>query len=139
MLADFKAAGQGQCPTTLRPGFMISGQSNITTTHIMSSPFAFLPSPPDPAARQPFTTTSLLLPYLVHYVLAVLAILPNTFFLKVAVFPILLWQAWDCAVGRDVSVPMANSLGYENPARLRHMNFAFVVRFSNTVSFFSFC
>src|SRR5258708_19495386 len=106
MLADFKAAGQGQCSTTLRPGFTISRQSDITTTHIMSSPFAFLPSPPDPAARQPFTSTSLLLPYLVHYVLAVLAILPNTFILKVAVFPILLWQPWDCPVVRDFSVPL---------------------------------
>jgi hypothetical protein len=74
---------------------------------------------PDPTARQPFTTAAFLVPYSLHYVLAVLAILPHTFILKVALFPIVMWQAWKCAVERDVSVALANSinsLGFESSA-----------------------
>jgi hypothetical protein len=90
---------------------------------------ALLSSPPDLAARQPFTTAAFLVPYSLHYVLAVLAILPHTFILKVALFPIVMWQAWKCVVERDVSVALANSLGFESSARLRHWNFALAVRF----------
>src|SRR5580698_751505 len=95
----------------------------------MSFLSSFLPSPPDPAARQPFTTVSLLIPYSLHYVLAVLAILPHTFILKVAFFPIVLWQIWKCAVERDVSVALANSLGFDSPTRHRHWDITLVVRF----------
>ena len=70
-----------------------------------------------------------LIPYSLHYVLAVLAILPHTFILKLAFFPIVMWQAWKCAVERDVSVVMANLLGFESSARLRHWNYTLVVRF----------
>jgi hypothetical protein len=94
----------------------------------MSFLSAFLPSPPDPAAGQPFTTAAFLVPYSLHYVLAVLAILPHTFILKVALFPIVLWQAWKCAVERDVSVALAHSLGFESSARLRNWDFALAVR-----------
>jgi hypothetical protein len=95
----------------------------------MSFPSAFLPSPPDPASRQPFTTAAFLPLYSLHYVLAVLAILPHTFILKLALLPILLWQAWECAVGLDFSAGLANLFGLESTARLRHFNFMFVVRF----------
>src|SRR6266436_6117568 len=95
----------------------------------MSFLSVFLPSPPDAPARQPFTTVALLVPYSLHYVLAVLAILPHTFILKLALFPIVLWQAWKWAVERDVSIAMANSLGFESSARLRHWNLALAVRF----------
>jgi hypothetical protein len=95
----------------------------------MTFPSAFLPSPPDPASRQPFTTAAFLPLYSLHYVLAVLAILPHTFILKLALLPILLWQAWKCAVGLDLSVGLANLLGIESSARLRYFNFLFVVRF----------
>jgi hypothetical protein len=95
----------------------------------MPFPSAFLPSPPDPASRQPFTTAAFLPLYSLHYVLAVLAILPHTFVLKLALLPILLWQAWKCAVGLDLSVGLANLLGIESSARLRYLNFLFVVRF----------
>jgi hypothetical protein len=44
----------------------------------MSFPSAFLPSPPDLASRQPFTTAAFLPLYSLYYVLAVLAILPHT-------------------------------------------------------------
>ena len=94
----------------------------------MSFVSAFLPSLPDPAARQPFTTVAFLIPYSLHYVLAVLAILPHTFILKVALFPVVLWQVLKFEVERDVSVTMANSLGFESSVRLRHWNMALAVR-----------
>ena len=84
---------------------------------------------PDPASRQPYTTAASLPLYVSHYVLAVLAILPHTFVFKLALLPIVLWQVWNCAVGFDFSVGVANWLGLESPARLRHLNFMFVVRF----------
>ena len=84
---------------------------------------------PDPDSRQPFTTAAFLPLYTCHYVLAVLAILPHTFVLKLAFLPIVLWQVWTCAVGLDFSVGVANWLGFESSARLRHLNFMFVVRF----------
>ena len=95
----------------------------------MSFLSSFLPSPPDPAARQPFTIVALLVPYSLHYVLAVLAILPRTFILKVAIFPILLWQTWKCVTEKDVSVTLANSLGFESSTRIRHWNILLEVRF----------
>jgi hypothetical protein len=103
----------------------------------MSFPSSFLPSPPDPASRQPFTTAAFLPLFSLYYVLAVLAILPHTFILKLALLPILLWQAWQCAVGLDFSAGLANLFGLESSARLRHFNFMFVVRFSwsSTLSF----
>src|SRR6266403_3539279 len=95
----------------------------------MCFPFAFLPNPPDPAARQPFTTAAFLPLYFLYYVLAVLAILPRTFVLKLALLPIFLWQVWKCPTGLDFSAGLAISLGLESPDRLRHFNFVFVVRF----------
>ena len=93
------------------------------------SAFAFLPSSPDPTSRQPFTAAAFLPLYSLHYVLAVLAILPHTFVLKLALLPILLWQAWKCATGLDLSAGLANLLGIESSARLSYFNFLFVVRF----------
>ena len=95
----------------------------------MSFSSAFLPSPPDPASRQPFTTAAFLPLYSLLYVLAVLSILPHTFILKLALLPILLWQDWKCAVGLDLSAGLANLLGIESSTRLRYFNFLFVVRF----------
>jgi hypothetical protein len=76
----------------------------------MPSRSEFLPSTPNPASRQPFTTAAFLVPYSLHYALAVLAILPHTSILKLALLPILSWQAWNCAAGLDVSVVLENSL-----------------------------
>jgi hypothetical protein len=95
----------------------------------MSFPSTFLPSPPDPASRQPFTTAAFLPLYSLYYVLAVLSILPHTFIPKLALLPIVLWQAWKCAVGFDFSAGLANLLRLESSARLSHFNFMFVVRF----------
>ena len=95
---------------------------------------------PDPAARQPFTNAAFFPLYSCHYVLAVLAILPHTFVLKLALLPILVWQAWKCAIGLDFAAGMANSMGVEG-SRLRHFNFLYVVRFvvDMTPFFCCFC
>ena len=95
----------------------------------MSFLSAFLPVPPDPASRQPFTTAAFLSLYSLHYVLAVLAILPRTFVLKLALLPIILWKAWTCAVGFDFGAALANLFGLESSDRVRHFNFMFVVRY----------
>ena len=97
----------------------------------MSFPSTFFPSLPDPASRQPFTNSAILPLHLLYYALAVLAILPHTFILKLALLPVILWQAWKCAVGLDLSLGLANSMGLESPARLVSLNNLFVVRFGH--------
>ena len=95
----------------------------------MSFPSPFFLSPPDPASRQPFTTAAFLPLYSLYYVLAVLAILPRTFILKLALLPIFLWQVWKCTTGFDLAAGLANSLGLESTDRVLPFNFGFVVRF----------
>jgi hypothetical protein len=94
------------------------------------SAFTSLPDPPDPASRQPFTNAAILPLLASHYVLTVLAILPHTFPLKLALLPVVLWQIWTCAVGLDFGAGMANAFGLESADRLRHFNFMFMVRAS---------
>ena len=88
----------------------------------------FLPNPPDPASRQPYTTTAFLPLWACHYLLAVLAILPHTYFVRLALVPIVLWQTWNCAVGLDFSAGLAKWLGRDSVDRINHWNFAYVVR-----------
>ncbi|KAH9974849.1 hypothetical protein BJV74DRAFT_953746 [Russula compacta] len=97
----------------------------------MSIPSAIFPNPPDPALRRPFTATAFLPLYLCHYALAVLAILPHTFILRLALTPIVLWQAWNCAVGLDFSAGLARSLGLESSARINYWNFPYVMGMFN--------
>ncbi|KAH9958220.1 hypothetical protein BC827DRAFT_1136615 [Russula dissimulans] len=88
---------------------------------------AKFPAPPDPALRQPFTTAAFLPLGSCHYLLALLVILPRTFILRLALVPIILWQAWNCAVGLDFSAGLAKWLGRESSERLNHWNFAYVI------------
>jgi len=99
----------------------------------MHFPSVIFPPPPDPALRQPFTTAAILPLYSCHFLLAVLAILPYTFILRLALVPIILWQTWNCAVVLDFSAGLARFLGLESSDRLNHWNFAYVVR--STMSF----
>ena len=125
---DYFKRGTVQYEPDCQPG-RIEPITTHALLHSMSLPSSFLPSPPDPAFRQPFTIAALLPLYSLYHVLAVLAILPHTFILKLALLPILLWQAWECAVGLDFAAGLANLFGLESSARLRHFNFMFVVRF----------
>jgi len=84
--------------------------------------------PPDPAARQPLTIAAILLLYVCHYLLAVLAILSHTYILRLAFVPVGLWQAWYCAVGLDLPAGLAISLGRDGMGRHHRKNYGYVVR-----------
>lgn len=108
----------------------------LQRTMFISSAF-----PPDPAARQPLTVTAILSLYACHYLLAVLAILPHTYILRLAFVPVALWQAWYCAVGLDFPAALAKSLGHGSVGRLHHNNYGYMVRvlFSKYFFLHEFC
>jgi hypothetical protein len=85
------------------------------------------PDFPDPTMRQPATPAALAPLFFIIYVQAVLAILPNTFILKLALLPFIVWQAWSCIVGLDLSMGIAKLLGFENDEPLRSWNIQFAV------------
>jgi hypothetical protein len=89
---------------------------------------AIFPNPPDPTSRQPFTPAAFLPLCTCNYILAVLAILPHTYILRLALVPVILWQAWNCAVGLDFSAALARSAGHNSVDKLNHHNFAYGVR-----------
>jgi len=83
---------------------------------------------PDPALRQPATLAAVAPVFLGFYAQAVLAILPNTFTLKLSLLPFILWQAWSCIVRLNFSMGLAKWLGFENDAEwLMSWDFIFVV------------
>lgn len=86
-----------------------------------------LPDYPDPALRQPLTLTAVAPLFLSYYALAVLAILPNTFILKLSILPFIVWQAWGCAVGLNLSAALTGWLGLQSADRLNLWNGSFVV------------
>jgi hypothetical protein len=91
---------------------------------VMSS---LLPEIPDPALRQPATLAAVVPVFLSIYAQAVLAILPNTFILKLSLLPFILWQAWSCVVGLNFAMGLAKWLGFESDERIRSWNFQFAV------------
>lgn len=93
---------------------------------------SLLPYPLDPALREPFTLTAFAPLLLSFYALSILAILPNTFILKLLLLPFVVRQAWSCAVGLNFSMWLAPLLGLQSPDRLNIWNFSFVVRYPVT-------
>jgi hypothetical protein len=86
------------------------------------------PDIPDPALRQPATLAAVAPVFLGFYAQSVLAILPNTFLLKLSLLPVILAQAWSCVVRLNFSMGLAKWLGYENDAEwLRSWDFISVV------------
>jgi hypothetical protein len=83
---------------------------------------------PGSYARQPLTVAAVLPLYACHYLLAVFTILPPTYFLRLAFLPVVLWQAWCCAVGLEFSAGFANSLGRDRADRFNQWNYGYVVR-----------
>ncbi|KAH9054531.1 hypothetical protein EDB87DRAFT_102641 [Lactarius vividus] len=71
---------------------------------------------PDLTLRQPSVTAVFPL-FLTYYALAVLAILPNTFFFRLLLQPVFLWQAWRCASDVDPSAWLAQLLGLRSVDR----------------------
>lgn len=84
---------------------------------------------PDLSLRQP-SVTALILLFLTYYALAVLAVLPNTFLLKLLLQPIFLWRAWRCVADVDLAAWLAQSLGLkpEIAVRLHLFNSTLAVR-----------
>jgi hypothetical protein len=83
---------------------------------------------PDLSLRQP-SVTALIPLFLTYYALAMLASLPNTFFLRLLLQPIFVWRAWRCIADVDFAAWLAQSLGLESAAlRLDFFNSPFAVR-----------
>ena len=95
---------------------------------MLTLPILNIFTPPDLSLRQPLTGAAFFPFYLSYYAMAVLVILPHTLILKLSLLPFVLWQAWRCAVGLNLSVTLALSLGIENGERLNHWNLVYVVR-----------
>ncbi|KAI9513169.1 hypothetical protein F5148DRAFT_1317767 [Russula earlei] len=81
---------------------------------------------PDLAVRQPLTLRAIFPLILGYYAQAVLAILPNTFIIKLLLLPFIAWQAWRCAVRFDFAALLAQSLGDQSADRLAFFNFFFM-------------
>jgi len=82
----------------------------------------------DLTLRQPLTLAAVFPVLLCNYALAVLAILPNAFIFKLFLLPVILWQAWGCAIGYDMAAPSAKMLGQQSTDGLGGANIFFVVR-----------
>ncbi len=106
----------------------------LTDMHTLPA-FRDLFAPPDPALRQPITGAAVFLFFSSYYAMAVLAILPHTFIIKLSLLPFVLWHAWRNAAGMNFSAGVALALGYDVD-RLNHWNFGYVVRSLSSVNFF---
>jgi len=84
--------------------------------------------PPDTAARQPLTVAAILLFYACHYLLVVHPTLPHIYILRLIIVPVVLWQAWYCAVGLDWPTGLARLLGRDSVGRHHHENYGYVAR-----------
>ena len=84
---------------------------------------------PDLSLRQPVTLAAIFPLLLGYHALAVLAILPNTYILKLLLLPFVLWQVWKCAIEIDFGAFLAQLLGHQGTDRIAFWNFLFVVRF----------
>ena len=89
---------------------------------------------PDPTLRQPFTLAAFFPLILSYYAMAVLVILPHSFVLRLSLLPFVLWQAWRCAFGLDIS---ALFQGFEDGEPLTHWNTGYVVRLLSSLYFTS--
>jgi hypothetical protein len=83
---------------------------------------------PDLTPDQPLAIAAVFPVLLCYYALAVLAILPNTFIFKFFLLPFILWQAWKCAVGNDMTAISADVAGSQSANGLRSANMFLVVR-----------
>ena len=81
------------------------------------------------ALLQPLTLAALSPLLLSYHVQAVLAILPNTFILKLLLLPYISWQAWKCIVEFDHAALFAQLLGHDRTDRVAFCSFVYVVRY----------
>lgn len=94
----------------------------------MDRVFLHIPRFPDASLRRPLAPTDIALVILFYYPHAVMAMLPGTFWYRVALLPFTLWLTWSSAVSLDFAQYLANTLGVTvSPLRIAHMNFVWVV------------
>ena len=98
----------------------------------MDEAYAYIPGFPDASLRRALTLTDIIPVILCYYVHAVLAIVPNTYWLRVALLPVTEWFVWNAAVTLDFSKYLASTLGLENPVRVSFLNMAFDVSVSSS-------
>jgi len=91
----------------------------------MAEAYTYIPGFPDASLRRALTLTDIAPIILCYYAHAVLAILPNTYWLRVALLPVTEWFVWHAAVTLDFSKYLAGTLGLENPVRVSFLNMAF--------------
>jgi hypothetical protein len=92
---------------------------------------SYAPSLPDASLRKALTLTDVGFVVLCYYAHAVMAMLPYTFWFRVALLPFTLLLAWNSAVTLDVAQYLANTLGLaSNPLRISHLNFVWIVSVS---------
>ena len=96
----------------------------------MDEAYAYIPGFPDASLRRALTLTDIAPVILCYYVHAVLAIVPNTYWFRVALLPVTEWFVWNAAVTLDFSKYLAGTLGIENPVRVSFLNMAFDVSVS---------
>ncbi|KAI0261871.1 hypothetical protein BC834DRAFT_925379 [Gloeopeniophorella convolvens] len=83
---------------------------------------------PDATLRKTLTLTDVFPVILCYYAHAVMAMLPGTFWFRVALLPVTIWLAWDAGVSLNFTEFLANTLGLaKDPMRITHLNFIFVL------------
>lgn len=92
---------------------------------------SYTPSLPDASLRKPLTLTDVGFVVLCYYAHAVMAMLPFTYWFRVALLPFTLLLAWNSAVTLDVAQYLVNTLGLaSDPLRISHLNFVWIVSVS---------
>jgi len=93
--------------------------------------YSYFPPLPDASLRKPLTISEVAPVILCYYAHAVMAMLPYTFWFRIALLPFTVWLAWDSAVTLDAAQYLTNTLGVaSNSLRISHLNFLWVVSVS---------
>ena len=90
----------------------------------MEQVYSFIP---DASLRRGLTLTDIAPLILCYYAHAVLAMLPGTYWFRVALLPLTEWLVWNAAVTFDFSKYLAGTLGLENPLRISFLDMVFDV------------
>ncbi|KAH9038806.1 hypothetical protein EDB85DRAFT_2273009 [Lactarius pseudohatsudake] len=90
----------------------------------MDQLYAYLPGT---SHRKELTPADIAPVILCYYAHAVMAILPGTFWLRVALLPVTEWLVWNSGVTLDLAQYLATMFGLPNALRLSFLNFMFAL------------
>ncbi|KAH9038805.1 hypothetical protein EDB85DRAFT_1932291 [Lactarius pseudohatsudake] len=90
----------------------------------MDQLYAYLPGT---SHRKELTPADIAPVILCYYAHAVMAILPGTFWLRIALLPVTEWLVWNSAVTLDLAQYLATMFGLSNALRLSFLNVIFVL------------